>query len=101
MKKAALILTLIMACVLLTSCGTSSEIGDQFIKISNYQTNLYKDVELCYDKNTMAVYIVYYSLYRFGISPYIMFDKYDRPTVGKWNGKEIVPVEPIKGNMGN
>ena len=88
MKKTILILTLIIIVLLLTGCG----------HVTNLMGNRFKTIEedgyttLCYDKDTDAVYIVFMCGNNYGISPYIMFDKTDHPTIGKWNGEKIVPA---------
>ena len=89
MKKVALVLALILICVLLTGCGSIvNQMGDRFVEIESDG-----NIALCYCRDTMAVYIIYDGPYRFGMSPYIMFDEFNQATVGKWNGKEIVPAE--------
>lgn len=90
MKKAILILILILVCVLLAGCGSqvTDFMGKRFEPIERDER-----ITLCYDVNTMAVYIVYEAPYLYGISPYIMFDESNKPTIGQWNGKEIIPAE--------
>ena len=88
MKKAALVLALIMICILLTGCSDVINMGDRFVEIERDG-----HITLCYDKDTKAVYIVYKDYPLYSISPYIMFDEFNQATVGKWNGKEIVPAE--------
>ncbi len=88
MKKVVLILALILICVLLTGCGSIvDQLGDRFVEIESDG-----NIALCYCRDTMAVYIIYSDNRRFSMFPYIMFDEYNQPTVGKWNGKEIVPA---------
>ena len=90
MKKIVIFFVLITACVLLTGC--TSNVTDMMGK--NFETIEQDEcITICYDKNTQAVYIVYKNPHHYGISPYIMFDKTGRPTIGKWNGKEIIPAE--------
>ena len=89
MKKIALVLAMILICVLLTGCGSIvNQMGDRFVEIESDG-----NIALCYCRDTMAVYIIYDGPYRFGMSPYIMFDELNQAPVGKWNGKEIVPAE--------
>ena len=90
MKKIALALALILICFLLTGCDDSivDQMGNRFVEIESDGKTA-----LCYDKDTMAVYVIFDGYRRFGISPYIMFDEFNQATVGKWNGKEIVPAE--------
>lgn len=89
MKKIVLILVLILICFLLTGCDDSivDQMGDRFVEIESDGKTA-----LCYDKDTMAVYVIFDGYHQCGMSPYIMFDEYNQPTVGKWNGKEIVPA---------
>jgi len=90
MKKVILIIVLIIACILLQGCES---------QVTDYMGKRFKLIEqdghitLCYDTNTMAVYIVYRNLYQYGISPYIMFNEFNEPTIGQWNGKEIIPAK--------
>lgn len=88
MKKVILIITLILVCVILTGCTSIvvDTMGDHFKLIEQGEYT-----SLCYDTNTSAVYIVYNGPYRYGISPYIVFDGFGRATVGRWNGEKIVP----------
>ena len=88
MKKIALALIIILICFLLVGCQTVTDsMGDQFELIKRDECTLF-----VYDKNTKAVYIVYYQGNRFGISPYIIFDEFNQSTIGQWNGTAIVPA---------
>ena len=93
MKKIFFIILLILVLFLLTSCASIVDtMGDNFKTIEGSQNG---NTVLCYDKNTNAVYIVYKGSYKYGISPYIVFDDSGRATVGKWDGEKII-AETIK-----
>lgn len=95
MKKIFFIILLILVCVLLTGCVSIVDtMGSDFKLIEEDNRT-----SLCYDKNTNAVYIVYHGFYKYGISPYIVFDDLGRATVGKWNGEKII-AETINNQGG-
>lgn len=99
MKKLLSIILLCGCCIAFIGCGNEKRVenteqevetlSNHFIKLESWDCGIYGQNGICYDKDTMIIYI-YQRTYRgnYVYTPYYVRDMNDNAVIGIYNGDE-------------